>query len=204
MAREKRMSLSRTLILTGLGVATAVLAAPERSVAQDEDDGLPMKFRSNAINMAAGGARRSTRLDITVERWSTEDERAVLVEALKEGNRRALPDALSRQRRDRVGSVREVQRRAEALAYSRRVPGPDGGQQIILANDRPIAFVGQWRGSRTRDYNVTVIILNIDSEGNGEGQLLAGAEIEWDEENQRVTVTNLATQPISLTSVRLQ
>jgi hypothetical protein len=83
-------------------------------------------------------------------------------------------------------------------------PMEGGGYQVIAATDRPIGFAESWRSSRTLDYNVSLIVLEMDSEGKGEGQLMLGAEFRWDQKNNQVVITNFASEPIRLTRVRLQ
>ncbi len=77
-----------------------------------------------------------------------------------------------------------------------------GGFQVIAATDRPIEFAESWRSSRTLDYNVSLIILEIGENGRGEGQLMLGAEFRWNEETSTVEITNFASEPIRLTNVR--
>jgi hypothetical protein len=174
-----------------IGLVTTPLAA--------EDDDLPLNFDANAVNLSNVGPRGTARLQIRVTRWSTEEERATLMEALKQPGERSLPDALFQQ--DRVGTIRESQGLGENLRYSRRITTEEG-QQIVLATDRPLAMVETWRSTRTRRYNVTVIILTLDAEGRGEGQIMTGAELTWDEAIDQLIIEHFASEPIRLTSVR--
>ncbi len=166
---------------------------------------LPLRFNAIAVNMSNVGARTQQRLDITINRWSTDEERAKLMEALKSHSRRGdreLADTLFS--KDSVGTIREVQRLAYDLRYARMNPMEGGGMQIIAATDRPLAFAETWRSSRTLDYNVSLLILEVDAEGRGEGQLMLGADFQWDEEKNQVVITNFASEPVRLTSVRLR
>ena len=49
-----------------------------------------------------------------------------------------------------------------------------------------------------------LLILEVDAEGRGEGQLMLGADFQWDEEKNQVVITNFASEPVRLTSVRLR
>ncbi len=52
---------------------------------------------------------------------------------------------------------------------------PDGGQRILLATDRPASFAeAPNQGAVVGDFDVTVVELTLDAEGNGEGQALGG------------------------------
>ena len=168
-------------------------------VAESEEGQLPWRFDITAMNTGSVGPR-TARLDLSLTRWSTDEEREALFEALKQGSRRSLPDALNRQ--ESVGRLREVRGTGEELRYSRRIPTAEGGEQIILATDRRIAFVEAWRASRTLDYNVSVIQLEIGPDGRGQGTLMVGAEITFDEAKNQITIEHMAIQPIRLTQVR--
>jgi hypothetical protein len=178
-------------------------AAPQEAAPAAEAASLPMRFRANAINMSnvSGAGRRSAQIDLTIERWSTNEERAALFEALKEPGPRSLPDALFSQ--ESVGTIRESQSLGETLRYSRWIATTDG-QRIILALDRPMGFVEMARSARTRDYNVTLIQLDLNAEGQGEGLIMLGAEFTWDDAANQIVITNFASDPIRLTRVRLQ
>jgi hypothetical protein len=190
-------SIGSVGVLTALGLV-AVLGLVATPLAA-EDDELPLNFDATAINLSNVGPRGSARLQIRVTRWSTDEERAALMEALKQPGERTLPNALFRQ--DQVGTIRESQSTGEVLRYARRITNEEG-QQIILATDRPLAFAETWRASRSRSYNVTLVVLNLDAEGRGEGQIMAGAELSWDEEKNQLVLEHFATEPIRLTTVR--
>ncbi len=188
-----------TLLILGFVLPLTHLATPVS--AQDEE--LPLRFNAIAQNLSNVGPRGQARLQINVSRWTTGEERAALMEALK-GQRqgaRSLASALFEQ--EIVGFFREIQSLSENLRYSRRTK-TDGGQRIVLATDRPLAFAEVWRSSRTMDYNVTLIVLNLDTEGNGEGQIMAGAELSWDDAKDQLVIENFASEPIRLTNVRLR
>jgi len=185
------------LTVLGLGLVLGLVGTALRA----EDDDLPLRFDATAVNLSNVGPRGSARLQIQVTRWSTDEERATLMEALTQPGERSLPNALFQQ--DRVGTIRESQSTGEVLRYARRITTEEG-QQIILATDRPLAFAETWSASRSRSYNVTLVILELDAESRGEGQIMAGSELSWDEEKDQLVIEHFATQPIRLTTVRLR
>ena len=134
----------------GLFVGLVVLAFP----AEAED--LPLRFDAIAVNMSNVGPRGQQRLDITVSRWSTDEERAKLMETLKTqvrtGSREVANTLFGK---DSVGTIRETQSLAYDLRYSRALPNEDG-QQIILATDRRIAFAYSSNVSAGKVNRVTV------------------------------------------------
>jgi len=190
-----------TIAILVLGLILGLVATPLPA----EEEELPLNFDAVAVNMSNVGPRGQVRLQIRVDRWSTDEERAKLMEALKaqsgQARDRTLADSLFG--KESVGTIREQQSLAYNLRYSRAVPS-EAGQMIVLATDRRIEFAESWRSARTLDYNVSLIVLNLDEEGRGDGQLMLGAEFVWDETNEQLVITNFASEPIRLTRVRVR
>jgi hypothetical protein len=191
--------------LLALGLVVGLLIGLFAEIAPVQAEELPFRFNAIAQNLSNVGPRGQARLQINVTRWTTAEEGAAVMEALKAGSEsrgtRTLADALFEQ--EIVGTFRESRSMSENLRYSRRTK-TEGGQRIILATDRPLAFAEVWRSARTTDYNVTLIILEVDEDGRGEGQIMVGADLSWDDANNQVSITNFASEPIRLTNVRLR
>ena len=68
--------------------------------------------------------------------------------------------------------------------------------------DRPLGFVELWDASRTLDYTVTVIVLDIDENGQGAGVLAMGTKVTYDPDFQRILMEYYSTEPVRLTNVR--
>ena len=196
--QASRLHSAAALATLGLVLALGLVAAP--LPAEEE---LPLNFDANAVNMSNVGPRGQIRLQIRVDRWSTDEERAKVMEALKDQGRGGRDVANTLFSKESVGSIRESQSLAYDLRYARSLP-TEGGRQIILATDRRIEFAEAWRSARTLDYNVSLIILDVDAEGRGEGQLMLGAEFNWNEETNQVEITHFASEPIRLRNVRLR
>ena len=204
--RETFMSdlrFARTLSIATIAVLMLVVGAAPLPAEEEE---LPLNFDVVAVNMSNVGQRGQARLQIRVNRWSTDEERAKLMEALKAQTGQARDRTLANTLfgKETVGTIREQQSLSYDLRYSRSATAPDGTRQIILATDRSIGFAESWRSSRTLDYNVSLIVLSLDEEGRGDGQLMLGAEFVWDEEKNQVVITNFSSDPIRLTNVRLR
>ena len=55
---------------------------------------------------------------------------------------------------------------------------------------------------RWRDYDVTLLVMDIDAEGNGEGQLAMGVRLNIDQEKEALVIENFGTEPVRLTRIR--
>ena len=199
--RDVSILLRSCFALAVMALLIGIFASP--LPAQEKE--LPLNFDAVAANMSNVGPRGQVRLQIRVDRWSTDEERNTLLEILKtqSGQRgeRQLAEGLFG--KESVGTIRETGTLAYDLRYARLLPS-EAGRMIVLATDRRIGFAESWNASRTLDYNVTLIVLNLDEEGNGDGQIMLGAQFAWDEANEQLIIENFASQPIRLTRVRMR
>jgi hypothetical protein len=204
MRSKKVMYLLKVIVVAVSGLGLALFAFPGQSLAEEAtlDELLPLDFNATAPNLAnvsRGGQGESAFLEIRITRWTSDEERDGLLDALEKSPTKSLTNALERQYQ--VGTIRDIQTVSEGLRYAHAVPTEGGGHEIILASDRPMNFVEMWTGGRMPNYSITLIELTLDSEGRGTGQIMLGAELTWDEANGKVAVAKLASDPIQLTEV---
>ena len=200
---DHRFSFQGTVMaLTALCLGLVLVLGAVPAFSEEYEDGMePMRFRAIALNFGNVGPTGNARLDIVINRWSTAEERAEVMEAVKGTGPRTLASTLNRM--DRVGFVREVSRLSNNLRFSHSTP-TETGERIILATDRPLSFAEVWRSTRTQRYNVTLIQLDLDYQGIGTGTILLGAQFDWDEEQNQMSIQHFSAQPIQLTSVEMR
>ena len=49
---------------------------------------------------------------------------------------------------------------------------------------------------------MTLLVMDVDAEGNGEGQLAMGVKLAVDMEKKTLVVENFGTEPVRLTKIR--
>jgi hypothetical protein len=169
-------------------------------------------YTAVAVNMGTSnppiiplGVRATVQINVT--RWSTDEEREYLFTELLENGAEGLVKALQKQ--EETGWIRNTsstQNRntfpSERLRYSHQFK-QNGKRRIILALDRPISFAEAVYRPRWRDYDVTLVVLDVDDEGKGEGQLAMGVKLEIDTEKKALVIENFGSEPVRLMSVRL-
>jgi hypothetical protein len=180
-----------------LGCVCVALLGAVNSRSSAQTLGEPEDFTATAIvnNEIATGA--GTVL-IHVARWSTEKERAHLIETLQKQGADTLLDELKDMRS--VGTIRTPDSLAYDLRYAHQRPAPDGGRQIVLGTDRPIGFWEAVHQPRTIQYPFTLIQMQIGSDGRGKGTLSYATKIIA--RDNVVELENFATQPAMLTEIR--
>lgn len=90
---------------------------------------------------------------------------------------------------------------SERLRFARKFEKDGGHSLYILALDRAIPYweaVGQ---PRTIDYPLTIIVLEMDEKGEGEGKLAIGVQLTYDKDKKRIELENFSSEPVRLTKV---
>ena len=137
------------------------------------------------VNAPKTGAAQ---LKLTIERWTTDEERATLLAALREGGNDALASAMHKLDAGHI----QVENN---LRWPIRVASSwltEEGRMVRVATNRPIHFGEYWkkRGTRTTDYPIGVIEFTLPADGSGEGALLAATRIGFDEQG-RIEIRSL-------------
>jgi hypothetical protein len=196
------------LFVLGVLVFLPLIRVSSPAIAEEGISELPWNLQANAMVTQSGtGGRRSSALQLRITAWTTEEDRQQILteiqEATAQGGRRGNR-AVARALRgaSRVGTLNAPGQMGWSLRYARATPMPDGKQRVLLATDRPVAFAEAWTSTRGGDFDVTVIQLTLDAEGNGEGTLSFGTEVIWNTETESLEVTNITSQPIALGNVR--
>lgn len=158
-------------------------------------------YHAVAVNMSDVGTRGVDSLEITVERWTTDEEFAVLRDALLEKGSDALLSALQKTR-PRVGYIR----RADGglgwhLYYARKEALPEGGYRVVIATDRPMSFWERTNNPRSADYELLIAEMRVDKDGKGQGQLMPMARVSFDDKSNELEIEGYASQPVRLTQV---
>lgn len=192
-------------ITLGASLATVTFLLQSTLVWSQEKDARET-FRAFAVSMGTVAAGANTTLQITVDRWSTDEERNALITAIVEKGSEELLDVLRDQ--EETGFVRVTGRGAGRtrwpsvrLHYARDIR-TDGGRIIRLATDRPIGMWEAIQNPRTMDYTFTFIELRLDENNEGEGSFAIGVELKYDKEKNTLVVENLSSEPVRLTTVR--
>jgi hypothetical protein len=181
-----------------LAVLTACLLLAGRASVQAKDDKPIEKFTAFAASLGTG---KTGMVEITITRWSTDEEREMLLTTLQEFGRDKLVDALQKIRPP-VGTMRTATSLAYDLHYARNHPEADGSRRVVLATNRRVAFGELENANRSLDYQVTLIELRVDKDGKGEGKLVPAAKVSWDKQARRIEIENYSSLPVELLQVK--
>ena len=186
----------RTSLLPSLiGIVAALVIAMPPIGAQTGE-----RYTANAVSLATPGPTGAAVVEISVTRWSPEAERDRLIKTLADKG----PEKLLETLRDlpRAGFIRTPGNLGYDLRYARKEPLEEGGEQIVIATDRPIGLWEAVNRPRTIDYPFTLIEMRLDNKGNGEGKLSLATKIVYDKRRNTVVLENYSSAPVMLTKIR--
>jgi hypothetical protein len=137
------------------------------------------------------------RLRVVVERWTTDEERQKLVEAVRAGTD-ALVEAMDKMEAGYVQIDNNLRWPVRSAASYQT----DKGRLVRFATNRPINYLETSNATRSRDYPIGFIELLMPPEGKGEGALLAATQVQFNAEG-RLEVKSLPTNtgPQKVTNV---
>jgi hypothetical protein len=123
---------------------------------------------------------------IHIEEYSTLEERQALVDAFNKSGSQGLFNALNKMKSK--GQLAVTGTLGYDISFVRKLPGPDGFKLRVLTN-RPINFGEAWTDSRSMDYNLSAVELDISNEkGKSTGVLLPACEFIIDKKTGELTV----------------
>jgi len=198
---------TRSLTCSSLVGASVLLAwtllVPGDAKAQGEE--LEQRYRAFGVAMGAGV---SGVLDITVTRWTTPEERALLIKSLIENGQEKTVELLRQQKetgwtRTQSGAGMGGQP-SSRLHYAYEF-NEEGKRTVVLVTDRTMR-IGEV-GTRSAEYDVSAIVMELTQEGDeekGQGVFYRAVKFGFNKEKNTLEVEYLGTQPVRLTSIQRQ
>jgi hypothetical protein len=191
-------------MVLGLFLVIALLLAPTPSQAKKKE--VIESYTANVMVMDSPGQQNASILTMNIYGWTSDEDRETVLDAVKEAsgdirNQSVRQVSTTLRKLGKAGNLFLMGDRGWPIRYARELE-VNGQRQVILALERPVTFSEVYAGSQARDFDVTVIVLKLDSSGNGEGIASVGTEVTWNESEGKIGVTNFSSQPVRLTSVR--
>jgi len=182
--------------------AAAVLAAGLSLAApvQSEEKMARETFTAFAVDLGDSGRRSSTsQVKITIDRWSTDEERRRLVSSFTESGDDALLKDLSKLKP--LGRISTPDSIGYDLRYAHEMPLASGGRRIIIATDRPMTYWERAQRPRSADYPYTFIEMRIGADGKGQGKMTVATKVNMLGADT-IELENYDLSPVQLSEIR--
>jgi len=156
--------------------ATALLAAPALAAGT---------YNAQLVNDDPLQGRKIENLTIEVERMSTPEELA----ALADGGAKNAAE---------IDSARLDRTTSRAVIAAIETSGADG-KKLVIVFEKPLNWFDGRRNPSARKYPHGVVELSLDADGKGEGRLIAGAQVKF--ENGGVAIQSASGEPMRVIQV---
>jgi hypothetical protein len=183
-----------------LGLLLAIAAVRQVIASQTATPAKGERFTAVLVNLNIPGGANAQPIDININRWSTDAERDALINTILEADQKRALDVL--QKMPSIGNIRSPQSIGYDLRFATRTSGANGSERVLIVTDRPIGFWEAREAPRSIDYPFTVIELQINSNGRGDGKMTVGTKITADREERTIVLENYSVQPVMLNDVR--
>jgi hypothetical protein len=149
-----------------------------------------------------------SRIDIMIERWSTDQEGDQLAAALSRGPEGLLTALQGLRRRVGVLLIPGVQgsgarariRHPLNLYFARQIVTPKG-RQMILAADHPLAF-GQPTVKWPSEFEFSLLDVRFATDGTGVGKVAAAGRLAYNKETHSIEAANYDSLPARLLEMK--
>jgi hypothetical protein len=188
-----------------LAVLTAVGVACSMQMIDAQVLELPAKMRMSAVNMSNNLTGANGILEITIDKWSTAEERTKLLDTVvAKGQEKLLSELQKAPVKGRIripgwtGADPNNYRTGWNLRYAWHEALPEGEEKIVLGVDRYMSFLEIRNQPKSVDYPFTLVQIHMKPNGTGEGKLAALTMIKWDKKKQVLEIENYGTEPVRL------
>ena len=173
--------------------------------AEDEQE----VYTAFAVNMSGAGRSGATTFQITITRWSTVEERTMLINTLMKKGHDEFMKALREQKETGFvmghGPVARANPFPSTRLHFAYQSVEDGQRKITLVTDRPIGMREAASASRSLDYDTTVITMEFpagdDENADGKGSLYRALKVAPDKKTGHLNVEEIGNEAVRLTEI---
>ena len=194
LVMKKKLAVLVSSIALFACVATSASAQAPQT--RPEPGNKPIEtFTARAFQMQQGSTGI---VEITITRWSSDAEREMLLDVLKESGQPAMLEAL--QKLPQVGYYKMPNTMGVALFYARSNSCPTGTRQVVLGTHRSIGMAT--RAPQASQYDATIIEIRFKKGSDkGEGKMVLAGKASVGKDG-KVQISNYQGEPVRLMDVK--
>ena len=102
-----------------------------------------------------------------------------------------------------LGRVSPTASVGTGMRFVRIRPTKDGGQHIVLATNRPISFPELYNATRSAQYKIGIVVLDVDKDGKGTGSFAPLCKVKFNKKNE-LEIEHYGQKPFRLANVYRQ
>jgi hypothetical protein len=175
------------IVLGGAAVIACFAAVLSFESAAQEEQVVREVYQAQAMGQSTQLGKTFS-VTINIERYSTPDERQVLVEAFQEDGSDGLFNALEKMRSK--GRIAITGTLGYDISFVRKIPTETGYKIRILTN-RPIRFGEAWVNGRSMDYNLSALEMDVNNDKDkSTGVLLPVCQFKINKKTSELEIEN--------------
>jgi hypothetical protein len=205
-----KFSSLRPIVAPLVAAAVCFAWSPRTNAANKPTRTFAEQLVATAVSGPSDGAVVGGRIDIVIERWSTDAERDALARELRANDPGALLIGLGKvfhrngvvqlPGADALGARAHL-RRVRNLKYAQQFDTP-AGRQIVVVADQHLGFGESGRDFKSWQPEFSLLDIRIAPDGTGVGKLAHADKIAFNPKTHVLEVADFASQPVRLTAVR--
>jgi hypothetical protein len=178
-----------------------ILCSAQTADSPNFQPNLPAQYAATAIGQSGSVAGKTFGLTISVQEVTTDGEVDELVATLRSKGQDGLVSAMENTKdKGRVAPTGSV---GTGMRLVRIRPTKDGGEHIVLATNRPISFPELYNGTRSTNYKIGIVTLDVDKNGKGTGSFAPLCKVKFNKKNE-LEIEHYGQKPFRLANVYLQ
>ena len=179
--------------------AVLMFFALSRGAAQEPQASVPAQYSATAFGQSGPAAGKSFGMSVYVDGVSAPGDIDELIGTLRSKGQDGFVSAIDKLKD--IGRVAPTGSVGTGMRIVLIRPNPDGGQHIVLATNRPITFAELYNSTRSRDYPVGIVVLDVDKDGKGTGSFAPACKVRFNKKKQ-LEIEHYGQKPFRLANVR--
>jgi len=205
-----RFSSLRSIVAPLAAAAVCLAWTPLTGATLEKSRTFEEQLVATAVSQPSDGAVVGGRIDIVIERWSSDAERDTLLRDLRANDPETLLLGLGKVfHRNGVVELpgaealgaRAHLRRVRNLKYAQQIETPTG-KQIVVVADQHLGFGELGRDFKSWQPEFSLVDIRIAPDGTGVGKLAHADKITVNAKTHLLEVADFASAPVRLTAVR--
>jgi hypothetical protein len=145
---------------------------------------LPKRIMIQAVAMGTSTQMgRSASVNLIIEELTTDEERAGLIEAFQQKGNEGLVNALDKMKSK--GRMSVTGTLGYDVVYIKLFHKPDGSMTLRMVTNRPLRFGEVWADSRSSDYELSLVEVNISKDKTkNTGTLYPASKLKLNKQNE--------------------
>lgn len=191
------LAVTAALVLSTVSLCRAQGSDAAKAAAEAQVP-FPAQYAATAIGQAGPAAGKTFGLNIYIDGVTSDGERDELLGLLKAKGQ----DALVRKMQDMkdIGRIAPTGSVGVGMRVVRVRKNNLGGLHIVMATDRPISFGELYNATRSTQYPIALLVMDVDKDGKGSGTFAPLCKVKFDKKGDLV-IEHFGQKPFRLANI---